>query len=378
MGERLALPWNSHSASGEQLLFEQTTDPMDVLSQLLATTETRGAVHVSAEFSGPWAFYVVPGAGEADVVLVTEGVAVVEVEGVATTLTPGGSVVLPRSVPYVVRSARAAARDAVPLVRVLGPCPAEQYRRVRFDASAGPLASARPDTSAPSDTDDPSDVVLLGTIQIEDAAANPIVEALPPVLLLSPDAAPWVGQTLALAAREAEAGCPGAEAVAARLSEVLLVYAIRTYVDELPVRCPDQARGSRGEWLHALADPQLGRALIAVQKAPERPWTVEALAEEAFMSRTTFATRFAEVVGTPPLRYVALWRVFAAARALRRGATVFEAADAVGYASQSSFSKAFKRETGIAPSDYQSYAERVEVGVTASSGDGHTHAVLAA
>ena len=342
------------------------TGPMDVLSQLLATTETRGAVHVSAEFSGPWAFYVVPGAGEADIVLVTQGEAVVEVEGVATTLTPGGAVVLPRSVPYVVRAGRAAARDAVPLVQVLGPCPAAQYRRVRFDASEGPLASARPDTGLPSD------VVLLGTIQIEDAAANPIVEALPPVLLLPPDAAPWVGQTLALAAREAEAGCPGAEAVAARLSEVLLVYAIRTYVDELPALCPDHARGRRGEWLYALADPQLGRALVAVQKAPERPWTVEALAEEAFMSRTTFATRFAEVVGTPPLRYVALWRVFAAARVLRRGATVFEAAAAVGYSSQSSFSKAFKRETGIAPSDYLTYTERVEVGVAAPSGDGHT------
>lgn len=343
---------------------------MDVLSHLLATTEARGVVHVSAELSGRWAFRAVPDAGQAAVLLVTEGTAVVEAAGAVVRLGTGASAVLPLAVPYVVRAVGARTSDAVPVERVLGPCPAERYRRVYVAvAEDGSLSHSRDRTAG--NGEDTSDTLLVGAIRIEDAAANPLFQALPAILPLPPDAAPWVGQTLALVAEEAEAARPGAEAVAARLTEVLLVQAIRTYIEGLPERCPDG--GDRAEWLYALADPHLGRALLAVHRAPERPWTVEALAAEAFLSRTTFATRFAERVGTPPLRYVARWRVYAAARSLRRGAQVSEAAAGVGYTSESSFSKAFKRATGVTPSAYRAHAAHlgaVHGEAYGASGDG--------
>ncbi len=317
---------------------------MDPLSLALAATDVKSVVHVAVELSGPWAFEASPGPGQADLVLVSSGAAVVEAAGEAVTLAAGAGAVLPRSVPYVVRSPRGAAAEAVPIGAVTGACPAEQFERVRHDARpASAEATGRPDGAAP-------DHVVLGSLLIEDAGASPLIEALPPVLVLPPEAAPWASQTLALIADESQAGRPGASAVAARLAEVFLLQSIRDYVEGLPEVCPDG--GDRASWLHALADPDLGRALLAIHRAPEHPWTVEALAAQAYMSRTTFAARFARAVGTPPLRYVARWRLHKAARSLRRGAAVFEAAADAGYGSEASFSKAFKRATGVSPSEY--------------------------
>lgn len=314
---------------------------MDPLSLALAATEVRSVVHVAVELSGPWAFQASPDSGQADMVLVVSGTAVVEAAGETVTLSAGAGAVLPRSVPYVLRSPRAAAAEAVPIDAVTGACPAERFERVLHDARL-----AADDTEA----DAPSDHILLGSLVIEDAAASPLVAALPPILVLPPEAAPWASQTLALIADESQAGRPGASAVAARLAEVFLLQSIRDHVEALPEVCPDG--GDRSNWLHALADPDLGRVLLAIHRAPEQPWTVESLAAQAYMSRTTFATRFSDAVGTPPLRYVARWRLHRAARALRRGATVFEAAADAGYASEASFSRAFKRETGVSPSEY--------------------------
>ncbi|MDT0631161.1 AraC family transcriptional regulator [Rubrivirga sp. S365] len=315
---------------------------MDPLSLALAATDVRSVAHVAAELSGPWALQASPEPGQADLVLVSSGTAVVEAAGGTVTLDAGAGAVLPRSVPYVVRSPRGAATAAVAIDAVTGACPAERFERVRHDAQGQ-------ENGAPSDGVAP-DHVVLGSLLIEDTAASPLIAALPPALVLPPEAAPWASQTLALIADESQAGRPGASAVAARLAEVFLLQTVRAYVEGLPEVCPDG--GDRSSWLHALADPDLGRALLAIHRAPEHPWTVEALAAEAYMSRTTFATRFTEAVGTPPLRYVASWRLHKAARSLRRGAAVFEAAADAGYGSKASFSKAFKRATGVSPSEY--------------------------
>lgn len=317
---------------------------MDPLSLALAATDVRSVVHVAAALSGPWALAAAPEPGQADLVLVSSGAAVVEVAGGAVTLGAGAGAVLPRSAPYVVRSPEGSAGAAVGIEVVSGACPAERFERVGYDAP--PAAGGARGRSGGG----PPDHVVLGSLVIEDAGASPLVAALPPALQLPPDAAPWASQTLALIADESQEGRPGAAAVAARLAEVFLLQAVRAYVESLPEVCPDG--GDRSSWLHALADPGLGRALLAIHRAPEHPWTVEALAAEAYMSRTTFATRFSRAVGTPPLRYVAGWRLHKGARSLRRGAAVFEAAAEAGYSSEASFSKAFKRATGVSPSEY--------------------------
>lgn len=75
------------------------------------------------------------------------------------------------------------------------------------------------------------------------------------------------------------------------------------------------------------------------------------------MSRTAFAVHFRHVIGVPPLTYLTDWRMRLAERDLRAGASVAQAAEAIGYTSESAFSHAFKRATGMAPGRYRKAIE---------------------
>lgn len=104
-------------------------------------------------------------------------------------------------------------------------------------------------------------------------------------------------------------------------------------------------------WLRLLAVPGLVAAVEGMHRSPAAPWTVETLARVAGMSRATFARRFNDVVGEPPLSYLTAWRMIVAAKLLReRDASVAQVAKDVGYDSAFAFSRAFKRHSGSAPS----------------------------
>ena len=148
--------------------------------------------------------------------------------------------------------------------------------------------------------------------------------------------------TLRLMAAEASELRPGGEAVITRLGDILVIQAIRCWIETDPA--------ARIGWLGALQDRQIGRALTLVHREPARDWTVGSLAGEVAMSRSAFAARFTELVGEPAMAYVARWRMHIALTALRdEGATVGELADRLGYRSEAAFSRAFKRIIGVAP-----------------------------
>jgi len=80
------------------------------------------------------------------------------------------------------------------------------------------------------------------------------------------------------------------------------------------------------------------------------PWTAEDLAKEACLSRSAFAERFTNTVGLPPMSYLTRWRMILAGQRLRESSeTIAQIAAAVGYESESTFSRAFTREMGVAP-----------------------------
>lgn len=121
----------------------------------------------------------------------------------------------------------------------------------------------------------------------------------------------------------------------------------------------------RRNWLTALVDPRIGRALSAMHGRPERPWTVTTLAREAGESRSGFATRFKTAVGESPMEYLARWRVELGADLLvREELTVGEAAARVGYETDAAFTRVFKRQFGTPPARYR----RLRAGAAASSG----------
>jgi transcriptional regulator GlxA family with amidase domain len=140
--------------------------------------------------------------------------------------------------------------------------------------------------------------------------------------------------------------------VLSRLTDVLFVQVLRAWLDEQP---------DRPSWLRALNDPRITRVLAAVHEDPASDWTVEKLAARAGMSKSSFSSRFTEVVGEPPHAYVARVRMQRAARLLRESRrTLAEIATAVGYDSESSFSRVFKKQFGSSPGAYRRTLRSVE------------------
>ncbi len=146
---------------------------------------------------------------------------------------------------------------------------------------------------------------------------------------------------------EAEQALPGAGLASTQLVQLLFVQVLRCHLAE----SGDAAAPGR---FRALGDPRLRPALELMHGNPGHPWQLEELARAAGMSRTSFAVYFREVAGIPPLTYLAEWRMQSARqRLLEEDVPVATLAEALGYASESAFSNAFKRHTGLAPKRYR-------------------------
>jgi transcriptional regulator GlxA family with amidase domain len=153
----------------------------------------------------------------------------------------------------------------------------------------------------------------------------------------------WFPALLALMATETRSARLGGEAVVTRLCDILVIQAIRSWIDTDPA--------AKTGWLGALGDPAIGRAIALIHRAPERPWSVKSLAAEVAMSRSSFSARFSELVGQPAMHYVTTWRMYVAIDLMRdEGLSISETARRLGYESEASFSRAFKRVLGYPPS----------------------------
>jgi AraC-like DNA-binding protein len=157
------------------------------------------------------------------------------------------------------------------------------------------------------------------------------------------DGGDWMDRFLAFATLEASAKRAGGASMLAKLGEIMFIDLVRRYLDGLPE--------SDANWLAGLKDRQVGRALALLHQSPAEAWTLERLAKESGMSRSSLAERFAHYVGKPPMQYLALWRMqIAAAKLASNEAPVARIAAEVGYDSEAAFSRAFKRTVGVSPS----------------------------
>jgi AraC-like DNA-binding protein len=148
-----------------------------------------------------------------------------------------------------------------------------------------------------------------------------------------------------LAAETAQPGIASSRLISC-LYESLFVYAIRAYASS-------SAAPPKG-WLAALSDKHLSKAIEAMHAGLDRNWSVRSLAREASMSRSAFALKFKAVLGQTPLEYLTQWRMYKAGDMIRSNHKSFsEVASAVGYGSESSFSRVFRREMGVAPREYR-------------------------
>jgi AraC-like DNA-binding protein len=186
--------------------------------------------------------------------------------------------------------------------------------------------------------------IICTGVEFEESVVHPLLELMPDVLHVRGGAMDDVSLIVMLDAMAAESISPrvGSATVMARLADIVIARLIRAWVE----RSSEDTCG----WLAAVRDPQIGRALALIHRQPEQPWSVASLASAATLSRTLFSERFTSLVGMSPARYVARWRMHLAGIWLGdERLNVGEVATRLGYESEASFSRAFKKFTGVPP-----------------------------
>lgn len=191
--------------------------------------------------------------------------------------------------------------------------------------------------------------MICGFLGCDVVPFNPLIASLPRVLHIADGYGGGdsiLSHLIQATVREARGKGPGSAGMLAKLSELMFIEMIRCYAASLPLEA--------GGWLTGLRDPRIGRAIRLLHTEPARHWTLADLAREAGLSRTVMAERFTELLGMPPMTYLANWRMQRAASMLLGGPIpLTQVAAEIGYESEAAFSRAFKRSTGLSPAQWR-------------------------
>lgn len=195
--------------------------------------------------------------------------------------------------------------------------------------------------------------LVCGFLVCDAQAFNPLLDNLPPMIKCDDTCdgeGLWLNEFIRLATSEASGRRPGGETVIAKLSELMFIEVVRRYLQSLPAQ--------QAGWLAGLRDPYIGKALSLVHANPAHAWTIEELGREVGLSRSVFAERFNDILGMPPMLYLAKWRMQIASGLLSNGnANIATIAEEIGYASEAAFSRAFKKMMGVPPSALRNRAQ---------------------
>jgi AraC-like DNA-binding protein len=300
--------------------------PADPLGEALHFLRMSGAFYCRSELTSRWGLTLPPMPGYLWFHVVTSGGARLETdEADPTILAPGDFALVPHGEGHALRSDIGA--PAPGILELEREAVSERYEILRHGEGGART------------------MLICGAVRFDHPAARSLVEILPATMHIAAPTSPrteWMQSTLSLMAAEAQELRPGGEAVMTRLADIVVVQAIRAWIETDPT--------AQTGWLGALRDRQIGRAISLIHRDPARPWTVALLARELAMSRSAFAARFSELVGEPVMQYVTRWRMLVAVDALREeGATAGELARRLGYRSEAAFARAFKRVIGVPP-----------------------------
>jgi AraC-like DNA-binding protein len=322
----------------------------DFLSEMLRSVRLSGALFFEVDAAAPWVAAAPPKERIAPTVVsdarhvieyhvIVEGTCwtrLTNPDGLPIALGPGSVVVFPHGDTHVLASDPGL--DAEPSLAAFDEVARGRSLPFRIDHRDGRTGTTR---------------LLCGFLGCDVAPFNPLISALPRVIHV-PDGYDsgdgFLGSLIAAGARETEATGAGSDGVLVKLSELIFIEVIRRYAASMPT----DADG----WLAGLRDPSVGRALRLMHGDCARHWTLAELAREAGLSRTVLAERFAALLGMPPMAYLANWRMQRAASLISAGGTTLaQVAVEVGYESEASFSRAFKRMTGLSPAHWRKGAQ---------------------
>lgn len=336
----------------------------DTLSDLLRAVRFRGAVFYFVEGTSPWVAEA-PSAREIIPAILPGAEHMIEFHGIIRgscwaaivgespiRLHQGDVILFPQGDAHVMSSAPGMRAPNADLSFYFSPRPPQlPYAiRVKDDAiETIPTADAAATTAWLDGGGVDRATVACGFLGLDARPFNPLLAALPRVLQVRGEtlgAGSWVTTFLQAVVAESNQRRPGGEAVLERMSEMLFVEVLRRHIDSLPAE--------HTGWLAGMRDPAVGRALQLLHARPGEPWTLEVLSREAGLSRSALHDRFVHFIGQPPMQYLTRWRMQVASGLLRdTNAKLIEISLDVGYESEAAFSRAFKREVGVAPGQWR-------------------------
>ncbi len=313
-------------ASAEVIRAEAATgNRVSAIGEALRFVQMSGVFYCPSILSEPWGLELPAMDDTVWFHALTSGHATIEVEGEVRSVLPGDLVLAPHG-----NGHRAWGRETAPtpLVFELPHEEINEHYAILRHGGGGDVTN-----------------IVCGGIRFDHPAARQLVASLPAVIHIEASKSTrsdWMRATIDLMAEETRTLAPGSEAVVSRLCDIVVIQAIRTWIERDPA--------AQTGWLGALRDEQIGTAIARIHAEPERDWSVASLADEVAMSRSAFAARFTELVGESAMRYVTRWRMHVALDILRRtDQTIAATAAQVGYDSEASFSRAFKRVVGESP-----------------------------
>ncbi len=308
---------------------------MDVLDDILDTLDLKGSLYFRTDFSAPWAVTVPHYQQAARFHLVIQGQCSVTVADHApVTLNPGDLILIPRGRSHILADQKC---ESAPELETVLNATGYDGRGVLVVGEGDPDAATQ---------------MICGHFTFRHGADHPILRALPDFLLTrASDRArePELDDILRLITRRLFGGALGSAAAVTRLSEIMFIELVRFGLSR-----EDRLQSVLG----AYSDKHIGNALSLIHEQPETAWTVQSLASEVGMSRSRFADRFGELVGTGPMTYLTDWRLQKALSSLSEaGSSVQQIAGQAGYQSAAAFTRAFTSKFGIPPTEYRRNAE---------------------
>lgn len=316
----------------------------DPLSDVLKTVRLTGATFFDICARGAWVAEqpkpqvilpkVLPGAAHLIAYhVITEGRCFANIVGQEPMPVEAGEIVVfTRGDAHVMASA--------PGMRAEGPNPESMYDRG---------AAQQPFFANIGDDGPVSTKLVCGFLACDARPFNPLLDNLPPVIKVAAgpgSGSRWLSQFIHIATHETADKRAGGEGVLAKLSELMFIEVIRRHLESLPA--------AQIGWLAGLRDPFVGKALSLMHARPAHNWTIDDLARDVGLSRSVLAERFNDIVGIPPIQYLAQWRMQVAAGMLSgSNANIASIAAETGYSSEAAFSRAFKRMVGVSPSEHR-------------------------
>lgn len=322
---------------------------MDVLSEVLQSVKLRGALFFNGEFSAPWCFRSGQSSAAAPALIpllgghsadrtgatrlivfhyLTEGRAYARMaNGRREELSAGDIVIVPHGDAHYLGNG--SPEKPVDSFVVFAKNLTQGLKVARF-GGGGEITR-----------------FVCGFMACDPRLSEVFLAGLPPLLKVSAageESDQWLQQSIRFSVDQA--GGSGSSLVLAKLSEVLFVETLRRYISALPA---DQTG-----WLAGARDPAVGQALAHLHKEPARPWNIPDLAKRAGLSRTRLVEKFRHFLGESPMAYLTQWRLKLGAEMLQSTEdSVAEVAAAVGYGSEASFNRAFKREFAHPPAQFR-------------------------